>query len=438
MVPPSLLDLATKSLCDNIDIYDKEYVKIVIEPLRQKMLHEALQMKEDHYSKCDGQENHNDKVWAVLPCLINSKFYTKLDTRDLMMYCKGSDLSNSRFQEFIRSLGSNTPNLKELKIKGLIQDTYSLEERDLASIRILDISRRCEKLKIIRAMNVVYDEELPNAALRDDFVNVNIKALNYDNNNQLSLLMETTMPRDPKYANNTHYIEFSLKPIKVSEFSLARQFAEKLKEITFDSSDLEDIEEMVEFPHLAGLKRASINCGGKSAHVLRCFMKRNGESLRELCLNGIDIKAKMTFSEVFSSCPNLQTLRLNCCTLVGNAAPVDAMQQLKRFQWSNCEERCSRKVAFSSILSAPLLEDITIDLPNIDFSDNDVVIHRVRRRKILRNLRLFQMNQNMWFVIENHPGNFLYHLKCFNELKKAIDSVIPAELNYCTQFLNIQ
>ena len=102
---------------------------------------------------------------------------------------------------------------------------------------------------------------------------------------------------------------------------------------------MKDIEEMVEFPHLPEVKSATILCRNKSANALRCFMKRNGDTLQELTLDGIDIKEKMTLSEIFSFCPNLHSLELKRCILSGNDAPVDAMQQLKRFAWRNYDER---------------------------------------------------------------------------------------------------
>ncbi|CAB3381122.1 Hypothetical predicted protein [Cloeon dipterum] len=455
MKPSSLLDLATKTVCANIDTYDKDYVKIVIQPVRQELLYEVFQTADNHNVTCDGQEDHVDKQWAMLPCLINSKFYTKLDTFDLPHnFCAVSaKLSNSRFQEFIRCLGSNTPNLKKLKIFGRFICESSLAERELNSIiqlknltilviqyvcvplsGILDISRQCEKLKSLITTNVVYDEVIPNAALRDDFVYVNIKAFNADYPGQLNLKMETTMPRrNPMYADHTHFIDLSLKPRKIHEFFLAQQFAEKLKKILFFCTNLEDFEDMEEFPHLPEIKYARIICGNISANVLRCFMKRNGQSLRQLSLDGIDVKEKMTFSEIFSLCPNLRVLDLNCCTLVGNDAPVDGMRQLKRFEWTtragpscahNRDCRHSyEEVAFSSILSAPLLKEVYIFLPNIDFSDNATVIARINRRQILRNIKQFYIYPCKRYVPEDDHS---FYLKSFTELIKAIDSAIRA------------
>ncbi|CAB3381124.1 Hypothetical predicted protein [Cloeon dipterum] len=418
MEPPSLLDLVIKTVFDNIDKYDKEYVKIVIEPLRQKMLYDVLQTVKNHYSKCDGQENHCDKIWAVLPCLINSKFYTKLDTRELMTYCRGSDLSSSRFEEFIGCLGVNTPNLKELKICRRSSFETSLSERELDSIiqlknltileisqvcvpmsGILDISRRCEKLKKITANNVKIDDVPSNVTFRDDFVYVKIVAFNeYPGN--LKLKMETTMPtEDSKYAEHTRYVKMFLEPKRIREFLLSQRFAENLKEIFFDTANLEDIEEMVEFPHLPEIKYATIFSNFQSVRALRCFLKRNGQTLEELFLKGIDIKEKMSLGEILSSCPNLRYLSLMWSTLVGNDAPINAIQKLKHFEWL-CDAGSTsahqvgyftHEVAFSSILSAPLLEELHIDLAKIDFSDNATVIARIERREILRNLKKFHM-----------------------------------------------
>ncbi|CAB3381117.1 Hypothetical predicted protein [Cloeon dipterum] len=456
MEPFSLLDLAIKSVGDNIDKYDKEYVKTIIEPVRQMMLYDVFQKVDNHFVTCDGQENHCDQLWAVLPCLINSKSYTTLNTYDLMMKCKGPLLSNSRFQEFIRSLGSHAPNLKELNINAMV---YSLEERELTSIiqlknlailrinyvsvplsGILDISRRCEKLKKITANNVKIDEEFSGGAFRDAFVYVCIDMCIPGN---IFLSMETTLPTEVlEYADHTHYIIFRLfKPRTIRDFLLPQRFAENLKEIFFNCSHLEDIEDMVEFPHLPAIKCARIICGRKSAHALRCFLKRNGKTLQKLYLSGIRTKENMSLSEIFSSCPNLRCLILSSSTLVGNDAPdVDTMRQLKRFEWihdagtlsynaSGCRPCCD-EVAFSSILSAPLLEEVDIDLIKIDFSDNATVIARIKRREILRNLKKFHMTlfneTTIMHFIEDYLESSSSYVKSFYELKNAIDSVISA------------
>ncbi|CAB3378696.1 Hypothetical predicted protein [Cloeon dipterum] len=354
MEPTLLLDLAIKALVDNIDNLDKDLVKIIIVPFRQKMLKEMFEMVRNHHLQCNCRDNHLEKMWAILPFLFKSKFYTKLNFVDLpRMNCPFSTVTNPRFQEFIRCLGANTPNLRELKIYEPTSDEYSLEERELNSIiqlknlallkiynvqvplsGILDLSRECEKLDCIRASKVMIDVELSSAAFGDDFAFICIEAYDFYLG-RTSLNMVRTIPtRDPKYKAYTHYVRLSLRPRKIQElFLLAQSFAEKLKDIWIDFSKLADFEEMVEFPHLPHIKYAEIDCEGESAHALRCFMKRNGQSLQELTLTYVDIKDKMTFGEIFSSCPNLQNLELFACTLVGNDAPVYAMQQLKRFQW---------------------------------------------------------------------------------------------------------
>ncbi|CAB3376914.1 Hypothetical predicted protein [Cloeon dipterum] len=371
--PPRLLDQAIKALYDNIDKYDKDLVKTIIGPFRQKMLKEILEMEENHHSRCDGREDQFAKEWAMLPFLINSKFYTKLDTHYFTrIYCLYATLSNSRFQEFIRCLGANTPYLRELNIYCPTRNgEYSLEERELNSIILLknlailtitrvsvplsgivDISRRCEKLKMLEASDVTIDVESSRVTFRNDFVYVYMDSRHFVPG-RMNLWMDTTMQKlDPRYAENKQYTKLCLRPNKSSDFILVHMFAEKLSDIEIDFSRLKDVEEMNDFPLLPELKYAKMHCGGESANALRCFMKRNGETLQEL---------------------SLEVVAIILVHLVWNHAPlsVDAMLHFKRFEWFSEEfPESFDKVAFSSTLSAPLLEDIHIDLPNIDFSDN--------------------------------------------------------------------
>ncbi|CAB3381135.1 Hypothetical predicted protein [Cloeon dipterum] len=448
MVLPSLLDMSIKFLVDNIKKFDKEFVKNNIGPVRKEMLERMLKMVDNHGLTCDGQANHLEKMWEILPCLINSKSYTELDFGDLTTSkeCESCIWSNNCFQEFIRCLGTNTPNLRQLII--VIPNfewcdfEYSLEERELNSIiqlknlaildiedvrvplsGIFDICRRCEKLERIHAEAVIIDVELSSAAFGDDFAYICIKESDYSR--QISLDMKRTVPTtDPKYEVNTHYVRLYLKPKRNKDLFLAQEFATKLREIQVDFSKLEGMEEMAGFPHLPQIKCARFVCGGKSAHALRCFLKRNGESLLELDLFDVDSKDKMTFGEIFTFCPNLKSLELFACTLVGNDAPVDAMQQLKRFKWRWLNRYVFDEVAFSSILSAPLLEDIYIDLPKIDFSDNATIIARIQRRDILRNLKKIEMDEMMIDIPfeENHSS----YLTRFTDLKNAFASAISA------------
>ncbi|CAB3381138.1 Hypothetical predicted protein [Cloeon dipterum] len=440
MEPPRLLDLAIKALVDNIDNLDKDLVKTIIVPFRQKMLKEMLEMARNHYLNCDRQDDHKDKLWPMLPFLINSKIYTKLDTLCLMV-CPCYTVTNSRFQEFIRCLKVNTPNLRKLRIHRPTQNgEYSLEERELNSImqlknltileirsvrvplsRISDISRRCEKLKRLEANDVTIDVELSSATFGDDFAYFYIRAFEFYRG-RMSLIMQRKMlTRNPIFKDDKHFVHLSLRPRNNQEIlHLAQLFPEKLNEIWLDSSQMENIDE---FPHLPHLKKAIIICNSKSVHVLRCFMKRNGESLQELSLCDVDIKDKIAFSDIFNCCPNLQSLSLHCCTLSANDAPFDAMQQLKQFSWCSMNKESCDKVAFSSILSAPLLEDVRISVPKIDFSDNATIIARIQKREILQNIKQIRMFRTMNLIAEDEDASYL---TSFTELENAFASVISA------------
>ncbi|CAB3388216.1 Hypothetical predicted protein [Cloeon dipterum] len=442
----SLLDLTIKIVYDYIERYDEDLLKTCIGPVRHKMLEEVhRKMKDDPHPMCplrDKKETNRDekmeKIWAILPTLIKSTVRTKLDVSFLtFIRCNFCAWPNYRFQEFIRCLGANTPSLKELIMTGPYNLEYSLEERELASITklksliildifrvqvalsgILDISRQCNKLKKIRANNsVTLDEVRSIPALRDDFKYVYIEALL--NADLISLHMET----DPDINSKKNLISMRHQPRYIQEFSLALPFAKKLQGININCTCLVETEEIVDFPHLPVVEYAWINCKGKSAHTSRCFMKRNGESLRELRLEGIHSKENMTFREIFSFCPNLQCLEFFDCNFSGNDAPVDAMQKLKRFWWCNSDIRYSDDAAaFSSILSAPLLDDLCIAQKKIDFSDNATVIARIQSREILQNLKKFLMPNRMIYTGLT-IGDCILQLKRFNDLKNAIQSV---------------
>ncbi|CAB3378699.1 Hypothetical predicted protein [Cloeon dipterum] len=245
----SLLDISIKTVYHNIDKYDIDLVKNCIGPVQRQMLEICLQMAKIHHLTCDHQENHLDKLWAILPCLINSKFYTKLATSDLMqMSCKSGGLSNTRFQEFIRSLGSNTPNLRKLIIgKG-----------------ILDITRQCKKLEIITAKNVTIDGELSSCiAYRDDFSYIYIDDYPFFLDEEFSLRMETTRTNPEKC------IRMNVKLRSVADLRVIALFAEKLTHVEVDFNCMAGLDKLDEFPHFPELKYAEFWCCLVSAHALR-------------------------------------------------------------------------------------------------------------------------------------------------------------------------
>ncbi|CAB3376915.1 Hypothetical predicted protein [Cloeon dipterum] len=358
------------------------------------MLKEILEMEENHHSRCDGREDQFAKEWAMLPFLINSKFYTKLDTHYFTrIYCLYATLSNSRFQEFIRCLGANTPYLRELNIYCPTRNgEYSLEERELNSIILLknlailtitrvsvplsgivDISRRCEKLKMLEASDVTIDVESSRVTFRNDFVYVYMDSRHFVPG-RMNLWMDTTMQKlDPRYAENKQYTKLCLRPNKSSDFILVHMFAEKLSDIEIDFSRLKDVEEMNDFPLLPELKYAKMHCGGESANALRCFMKRNGETLQELSLEGVDIKENMTWHEIDSLCPNLQSLQLYSCILSGImhhslsmrcSTSNDSNGSLKNSRnhliKSHFRALCQRRSSKTSTLTYPILTSATI------------------------------------------------------------------------------
>ncbi|CAB3381114.1 Hypothetical predicted protein [Cloeon dipterum] len=445
MEPSSLLDMTIKAVFNNVEKYDKHLLKTIIAPVRQRMLKRMFEMEENHNFECDRKENHFEKLWAILPFLINSKKYTKLDTLDLpSMYCGPSTLINSRFQEFIRCLEANTPNLRELRItRPTNNEEYSLEERELNSIiqlrnlailkiiyvcvplsGILAISHRCENLKTLEAFAVTNDVESSRVTFRNDFVHVSIDGHSIKHG-MFRLMMNTTMPSlDPKFAESKQYTKMILSPNKTSDFGLVHLFAEKLTKIRIFSPDLDDVEEIVDFPPLPQIKSASIQFCGKMMHAIRSFMK-SGKTLQKLTLSSIRTK-EMTFGKIFSLCPNLQSLQLYYCNFFGNDATVDAMHKLKRFTWHSIEQDPSVWFAFSSVLSAPLLERVEIDLPNIDFSDNAKVIAQIERREILRNLKNFQIGRAWLNSEEKNEGNFSIYLNSYTEFKNAIENAISA------------
>ncbi|CAB3375089.1 Hypothetical predicted protein [Cloeon dipterum] len=402
-----LSDMAFDVAMENIDSWDKNHVKKIIVPYRSKKLDLSWHEAKNHHLNCDGKGNHIDKLFATLPCLINSKMYKRFDITDWTeMHCKSSTLSNSRFQEFIRCLGSNTPNLEELMLSCPNGREYSLEKRELASIAqlrnlkklnivnvlvplsgFLELTRQCDKLERIFVAKVGIDVEPSGDAFSDKFVFIDIDS---QHERRLGLTLESTLPSEQRYTGFDRFVRLKLAPTRVDQISLIRGFT-KVKEIMFYSHNLEDVETMDEFPHFPEVKFAHVHCKGATAHALRCFLKRNGQNLQELSLCGIDPKQNMTFAEVLTLSPHLTSFIIARSNLLGNDAPVEAMSRLTKFKWKGVYDESVDPVAFSSILYAPLLVDVNIDLPKIDFSDNDSILFRIRRREILQNIMEFQM-----------------------------------------------
>ncbi|CAB3375087.1 Hypothetical predicted protein [Cloeon dipterum] len=438
-----LFDLAFDVVMDTIDIWDKNHVTKLILPHRSEKLDLILHEAKNHHLHCDGKGNHIDKLWATLPCLINSKMYKRFDTTDWTeMRCQSSTLSNSRFQEFIRCLGSNTPNLEELLISCPFDLGYSLEERELASIAqlrnlkslnilnvlvplsgFLKLTRQCDKLERIFVAKVGIDVEPSSDAFSDKFVFVDIEAYSL-HERILCLNLESTMPATQKiYSGFTHYTRLHIAPRNVDQIGLVRRFT-RITEIKFWSSELKDDEIIDEFPHFPQVKFAQFDCRGRSAHTLRRFLNRNGQTLQRLTLKEIATKENMTFNEIFTPCPNLRSLNIECSNLSGNDASAESMHRLKKLKWHDFYDDYPDPVAFSSILFAPLLEQLDIKLPNVDILDFVTVIPQIRRREILPNFKKFTIScDKMNNFDQDQPVEFSVLQELLNELKGAIDSL---------------
>ncbi|CAB3387348.1 Hypothetical predicted protein [Cloeon dipterum] len=354
MEKSSLFNLAVNSLFDNIDEYaDKNLLKIIFERARGDiLLKETLQIAKNHsHQNCSGEDDHVNKLWATLPVLVYSKNYVSFDTTDLMQMsrnCNNFCLSNSRFQDLIQCLASNTPNLRNLTIKGLPELALSLGERELASIiqlkslqvlyiqdvsvslsGVLAITRKCEKLEKIAADQVCMDVEPSSDAFRDDFVFVKINANNFQEN-RLGLTLQKTMPIEefPNCAAFPRYTVLCIEPRKVADLKLLRGLTQ-ITELKFSSFQLVDIQDLGEFPLLPEMRFAWILGGKRSAHALRRFLQINGLALRELTLKGISLSDEVTLTEVFNLCPNLNSLEFNDSDF---AVLNDPIQAILRFE----------------------------------------------------------------------------------------------------------
>ncbi|XP_065336659.1 uncharacterized protein LOC135937436 [Cloeon dipterum] len=350
----SLLSLAIKSVLDNIESYDKNLVNSTIGPVRRDLLEESWNNIKNHsHEHCSNNDEHVNKLWASLPFLIHSKHYVSFDTTDLMQMCRNCHhlcLSNSRFQELVSSFGSNIPNVRSLTINGLSH--FTLEERECASmialknlevLRIEDVSVRlsgvvaitqqCEKLEKFNA-NHVYLDEPSCETFREDFLFVNIIANSF---REIDLTMQKTMPikEFPNCAAFPRYTLLTIDPKEFADFDLLPGLAQ-VTELRFSSLQLEIVEdEGVEFPTCAELRIARIAVFRSEHLLVRRFLETNGLALRELTLEGISFSdEEFTLGDMFSLCPNLNSLEFIDCDLSGVDAPMEALPRLDKFKWN--------------------------------------------------------------------------------------------------------
>ncbi|CAB3373164.1 Hypothetical predicted protein [Cloeon dipterum] len=444
--PKCLSDIAYKAVLDNIDRLDKDLVRgaIVSAPnFQHRKLKEMWRILKITHASCsfkyDGEVVDFDKLWASLPFLISSKTYTKFNLSNLpSVTSRNSTISNSRFQELFRCIGTNTPNLEEIILYGRKFPKFSLEIgafdsiSKLKNLAILVIKRvhvplsgislimsNCKNIKKIRANDIETDIEPSRCCTYSNsfkFV-ITYERDRQSSRRQLSLKIDTISQKD---IDNESLSVYWRNADDNTNLPVAYCTVRGITRGT----EIYDEENLNEFSLFRNVKRAEIICDLGMVQNLRDFLRRSGWTIERLKMKFED---KISLSELFGFCPNLKTLEFYSCYLSGNDAPVEAMHQLKTFVWLNDLSKIEvPKVAFSSVLSAPLLQEVIIRAQNFDFSDNDTVITRIANGEILRNLQKFNIISFCSVEVESieEQNLILLSIERLKELKNAMISAI--------------
>ncbi|XP_065353180.1 uncharacterized protein LOC135948047 [Cloeon dipterum] len=147
-----------------------------------------------------------------------------------------------------------------------------------------------------------------------------------------------------------------------------------------------NIDSLLQFRHVSVLVLDNFS----SNRMLDAFLLRYGGQLHTLSLRvGSESKLCLKFATVFKACPNLERLFLEGLEMTDTSViTVESFTSLKELRWS---QKRGKKASILSVLSAPDLEQVTVDVSNVSVDELKVASLLASKKKIFGKLRTLRL-----------------------------------------------
>ncbi|CAB3383396.1 Hypothetical predicted protein [Cloeon dipterum] len=384
----SLQELAINTILKNIGGYRDLITKKISPPMRKILFENAMERK---------KEIGEDQVWAALPYLDPHKTTESFSTKDFLSIFRLQRKFGSfteacvSMEEFLQYLVEFVPNLQQLDIEDPRMAYQYSERRMLKKIRLqplaTDLLIKMQNLTKVRIHNVnikfsgfvrVCKESRNLNIIEAQNILVDIEPIT-SMKNILEMLahkfdyQEYDEWKFPRKIRLTLKKTNDVKPPRVAVVSLSKDF---LDLIPFGLMKL----------HISAWE--TVDFRSERNRLLR-NLRRLGGTLKVLYFVFLRSELNITFKHVFDHCHELESLLL-LDSFMSLEDPIASFGQLKRFNWlsgDGVEQLRYWTVELDKIFSAPLLQDIAIcTYAKIDLGDKELLLNRIRNRKILTNL----------------------------------------------------
>ncbi|CAB3387786.1 Hypothetical predicted protein [Cloeon dipterum] len=387
----TLKDLTADTIILNLNSYDGDEISKLLSPPSREMVLQRMMLQ----SKTNGAEKFRN-MWTKLHLLMS--YATKsIDTRSLTNIITDPDddcTSNDQIlKQALELIASNAPDLSDLHVSSPQSESYNLQPSEvslicemknlthlsfgtpfkplfLTLIDLLTITRECNNLETINA---------------------------YCSENDVAFLSERIFPYQAIDAIDFEYISVVFAKHLPQNLTAGGPYFCWSARLS-DETDLNFLENALT-RHSNGnmmncdqskIKSAQFFCEEKSSPLLMRFLKANGQNLDELKVQPATtlkqtITSDVTLAQVFNWCGNLSTFQMRYVQVTSFDVPSTALTRLRKFTWLCNSE--TQGFQITSILSAPLLEEVEIEDTKLDVSED--LLYKIRRREILQNLKKF-------------------------------------------------
>ncbi|CAB3386732.1 Hypothetical predicted protein [Cloeon dipterum] len=414
----SLSDLSAETIILNLNRYGDEISK-QLSPLGRDMVLNRILTQSKNFG---GERFRN-----VLPNLHRLFSYAtySIDTRSLTNII--SDPQDQSLKQALEMIASHAPDLRDLNVSSPNKTFYRLKPSEVSLICKLKnlthlsfgISAMPVQIKMIDLTTIVRECK-------------NLQSINaYCYPKDVAFLSENTFPyqaiNDVVSYYSTFHPFYSVKSVAFTKklpYNLTGPYFCWAARLTRNENGLNCLKDALtrhsnmdinsdQVPRnidqlMSKIKSAKFVCEEETWPMLMSFLIENGQNLDELSIRPLSvaleepITSNVSLAQFFNWCSNLSTFEMRCVQVTSFDVPPTALTRLRKFTWS-CN-RYTQGLQLTSILSAPLLEEVEIEEFQLDIGDNDDFtlnmddeskfdLAQSRRQQLLRLKRLEELRQ---------------------------------------------
>ncbi|CAB3386631.1 Hypothetical predicted protein [Cloeon dipterum] len=390
----SLQDSAINTIVKNIGGYRELITKKISPPMRKILFDEAMRRKEEIGAY---------QVWVALPYLDQHRTTERFTTEDFstIFHLKGKRGKNMisegcvSMEEFLQYLIDFVPNLRQLIIADpRTPSTWLVHRFNFKKVQLAPLATDL----LLKMKNLTHVTITDVYIQFSRFVSVCRESQNLQLIKTNTILVDIE-PNSIKQFLTTLESKFGHQEYDAVKYP--RRIGVILKKTDFDEpcrqakvtllNNLHDLFPSLTKLHILAQKELLVvgDTHSKRNRLLN-ILRREGGTLKALCLTYIWPEMNITFNHISEHCNDLEFFELIKSSL-RHDDPITYFGKLKTFKWNETFNwECT--IRLDKIMSAPLLEKIAIFNCNIKLGNKESLLNRIRNRTILTQVT------NLWIM----------------------------------------